>query len=115
MKTHICPACQIRFEGRENKKYCTAKCKTAHNNMVFLKKNSNANKILKEIKKNTRIVSKVYELFNSEPIPRHLITATGLNTRFITENSNSGSLIFGEFELRKNLTNNTYSIFKIYK
>ncbi|MCP9745978.1 2-hydroxyacyl-CoA dehydratase family protein [Lacihabitans sp. CS3-21] len=112
MKVSTCPVCQNSFEGRKNKKYCSTFCKTSHNNEVFQKKNEALKEIIGEVKKNRLVLKKIFEIFQSTPIPIDLLRATNINMKYFTSVSKEGYYMFGEYQFRPSNDNKYYSILK---
>ena len=112
MKVSTCPVCQNSFEGRKNKKYCSPFCKTSHNNEVFQRKNQDLKEIIGEVKKNRLILKRIFEIFQSTPLPVNLLSATKINMKYITHLSKEGYCMFGEYQLRPCDDNKNFLILK---
>jgi hypothetical protein len=113
MKVSTCPVCQNSFEGRKNKKYCSPFCKTSHNNEVFQRKNEDLKEVIGEVKKNRLILKKIFEIFQSAPLPIHLLSATKVNMKYFTYLTKEGNQVFGEYGLKASDDKIHFSIFKL--
>jgi hypothetical protein len=113
MKVSTCPVCQNSFGGRKNKKYCSLFCKTSHNNEVFQRKNEDLKEIIGEVKKNRLILKKIFEIFQSAPLPIDLLRATKINMKYFTSLSKEGYYRFGEYQFSPCDDNKHFSIFKL--
>lgn len=110
--TLTCHHCHALFDGRPNRVYCSTSCKSATNNERYARRDYQARKVERAIRKNRGIVSKLYQLFDGQALSARVIEQTALNTAFNTGAAADGSLFcFLDFALQR-LPSNHYQIIK---
>ena len=101
MILRTCKSCHAPFIGRRDKKFCSAKCRSAFNNEQYRNENRDVLE-LEKLKKLTRNqVRDVYRIFGETPIPAFLIQKSKINIGYSSGTTRDGSLMFMDFLLCK--------------
>ena len=112
MIQRTCKSCHASIIGRRDKKFCSAKCRSAFNNEQYRNENRDVLE-LEKLKKLTRNqVRDVYKIFGDDSIPDYLIHNSKIDIRYNTGDTKFGDLIFLDFELCRS-SPNTYQITKL--
>lgn len=76
---HECKYCGTKFHGRENKLFCTAACKSRHNNEIGAKKRKAMKDVSMGILQNARILEKLLNGQDSLHISKEELESNGFD------------------------------------
>jgi hypothetical protein len=107
MDIKICERCGNTFEGRANKVYCSIACKSAVNNGRQLVKTQELVDTNKILRRNRRILSDFYKVFQSKPFDAALLDNTDFDSTYSTGIGKEG-LFFYEYSLITKNKNSYY-------
>ena len=103
-----CPVCGDEIIGRADKKYCSAKCKSAHQYEMRLTKESFYLEVDKQLKLNRKLLKR-YNLSGYTTLRKEVLLNGGFNPRYFThywKNSKNQVYLFcydyGFLELKEN-------------
>lgn len=78
-----CPVCEIELVGRTDKKYCSLKCKSAHQYQKRKSEEDLYYKIDKQLKVNRKLL-KSYNKSGLSTIRKEKLTAEGFDSKYFT-------------------------------
>lgn len=79
-----CLACNKHIRGRTDKKFCDDYCRSAYNNKLAIKKNSQIRVITNALRKN-RVVLEKWATKKRNPVNLHELLTDGLNLIYFTQ------------------------------
>lgn len=107
-----CKQCNIIFDGRKNKDFCSITCKSAFNNEQARQRNRNLKVSFDRIKANRNILMGLHQLFGADAIGIELLERAGFQPAFTSVQSNQNVLIYDDWGL-KQITMNQFQIIKL--
>lgn len=84
MKQKTCPNCEEEFEGRRNKKFCSASCKNQYHNSEYRESNRDVYDINRILQRNRNILKNLFQVYRSSSVGKNILEAHGFNTKFHT-------------------------------
>lgn len=106
-----CKQCNIVFDGRLNKDFCSVSCKSTFNNELTRQRNNNLKKSFDRIKANRNILIGLYQLFGNDAVSIELLERAGFKPAFTSVQSNQNVLIYDDWGL-KQVAINQFQIIK---
>ena len=81
---NTCVNCEKEFEGRSNQKFCSVKCKNAYHNSRIKEKEAHIIELNRVLHKNWIALSKLYEIYRSQPIKQDIARSFGFTNKYHT-------------------------------
>jgi hypothetical protein len=112
-----CPVCRTRFSGRLNKVYCSADCKTLHNNDLARERRLEEKRIAGGLVGNYNILATLLDDagHDSVSVDGNVLVAFGFDRNAPSCRAvikDKPCYLYGEIALSVNEDNNTVTIFK---
>lgn len=80
---NLCPVCDTEIKGRSDKKYCSLRCKSAHQYQLSKSEEVLFHKIDKQLKINRKLL-KAYNRSGLSTIRKEKLHAEGFDTKYFT-------------------------------
>lgn len=112
MITKQCKQCNIIFEGRQNKDFCSIQCKSSFNNEQAKHRNQNLKMSFNRVKANRNILMGLYQLFGGDAIGIELLERAGFKPAYTSVQSNQNVLVYDDWGLQQ-VTKNQFQIIKL--
>ena len=112
MQLLTCKSCDLIFEDRSNRIYCSQSCKSATNNTRVAERDKTARYVERQVKANRRVLMMLYNLYGDCPLPAFMIEKTSINKNWNNGVSPDGKQVLFLDYILKELPNNYFQIIK---
>ncbi len=109
-----CKHCHKPVEGRLNRLYCSAKCKSEHNNQLARVRNEGMRQTVQVVKQNRNILRAITELAPNQPIPEQALQNTGFQLGVVSGIGPNNEFLYDDYAIER-LENKMFKILKVTK